>query len=400
MHRVRALYLLSLVLLAATGRPASALPLFARQYSVKCVTCHTTPPHLNRFGRTFLANNFQWPGGKKAKSTVPLSLTADFSYRKNVSGGGPGSMRESGGFRNLFLLSGGTFPIEGERRGSYFIRVLATRAHSEAAAGSLGQAYLMAPVSGGGRFTVGIGNTSPVMYQWNVANSLSENRPLALMRTVGTAPLPGGAVNGGGGGGYDYKRGVGAFTHLAAGGSDGSQPFSLMMPGPSVRLDYFSNRGQGTDEGLYASVVVPFEGKLILNDGTHIGGSNGVFFNVWTRQGDWSAGPFIWTEAGHSLSGLIATYDVTSQIYLLGIFGVAKDETGSGRRLSVEADWIPHPQLGLFARFDHAAGQRAADGIDAGISFYPEPNHILRFFLEANRVRGQRAWLAGARVQY
>ena len=381
------------ILVSAMAAPASALPLFTRQYRVKCATCHTSPPHLNRVGRTFLANNFNFPGGKQAGGTVPLSVLADFSYRKDISHAGGGADREQTSFRNLFLLTGGTFPIAGRRRGTYFIKTLITRSLSESPAGSLGQAYVFLPVSREGRVTVGFGNTAPVMYQWNLANSLSENLPLALSTGVGN--LPGGSS--GGGGPYPYG---GPFPLTASGGGAAAHPFSLGTPAPSVRLDYFSHRGQGTADGLYASVVVPFEGTLEFNDGTHLGSANGVFFNVWMRQGSWSAGPYVWTKAGHSLSGLIATYDVGSRLYLLGVFGAFVDEAGSGRLLSLEADWIPHPQLAVFLRLDHAAGSMPADGVDAGISFYPEPNHIVRFFLEANRVRGRRAWLAGARLQY
>lgn len=43
---------------------ASAIPAFARQYSLSCNTCHATFPRLNSFGLSFVANNYRLDGWK------------------------------------------------------------------------------------------------------------------------------------------------------------------------------------------------------------------------------------------------------------------------------------------------------------------------------------------------
>src|SRR6202045_4459810 len=58
--------------------PASAIPAFARKYSLRCTACHESWPVLNDFGRNFRDNGYQirlgkddtvtanpgyWPGG-------------------------------------------------------------------------------------------------------------------------------------------------------------------------------------------------------------------------------------------------------------------------------------------------------------------------------------------------
>lgn len=40
---------------------SSAMPTFARQYGISCAACHDAFPRLNRFGESFVANNFRLP---------------------------------------------------------------------------------------------------------------------------------------------------------------------------------------------------------------------------------------------------------------------------------------------------------------------------------------------------
>src|SRR5205085_6152325 len=75
MNRLRSLCAgLLLVGLLAAPRPAHAFPKFAREYGVRCETCHSIPPRLNEFGLAFQANYFNWPAGKKAKNLSPRAL--------------------------------------------------------------------------------------------------------------------------------------------------------------------------------------------------------------------------------------------------------------------------------------------------------------------------------------
>src|SRR3984893_6501380 len=44
--------------------PASAIPAFARKYSLRCTACHESWPVLNDFGRNFRDNGYQLRLGK------------------------------------------------------------------------------------------------------------------------------------------------------------------------------------------------------------------------------------------------------------------------------------------------------------------------------------------------
>src|ERR1700738_1898798 len=44
--------------------PASAIPAFARKYSLRCTACHESWPVLNDFGRNFRDNGYQIRLGK------------------------------------------------------------------------------------------------------------------------------------------------------------------------------------------------------------------------------------------------------------------------------------------------------------------------------------------------
>jgi hypothetical protein len=46
-----------------TSKNAYAIPAWARKYKTSCATCHASFPKLNAFGRSFLNNGYQFPGG-------------------------------------------------------------------------------------------------------------------------------------------------------------------------------------------------------------------------------------------------------------------------------------------------------------------------------------------------
>ncbi len=77
------------VLLASGPAPASAIPLFARQYGVTCAKCHSVIPHLNQFGAAFLAYGERLPGVSSGP-TVPVSLKTNLVDSTQQQGDGPG----------------------------------------------------------------------------------------------------------------------------------------------------------------------------------------------------------------------------------------------------------------------------------------------------------------------
>jgi hypothetical protein len=62
-------------------RPAQTLPLFARQYSMPCTSCHIAFPRLNAFGMTFRQNGYRMPGDKGTspweQKMFPFSVVAN-----------------------------------------------------------------------------------------------------------------------------------------------------------------------------------------------------------------------------------------------------------------------------------------------------------------------------------
>lgn len=63
-HTLRFLFL-GLISLGLLQTPsAQAAPLFARQYGISCVTCHSAFPKLNDFGHQFVKNNYRLPNWK------------------------------------------------------------------------------------------------------------------------------------------------------------------------------------------------------------------------------------------------------------------------------------------------------------------------------------------------
>ena len=68
--------------------PASAIPAFARKYSLRCTACHEQWPVLNDFGRNFRDNGYQLRLGKDDSVTAapgywPVSLRVTPSYVYN-----------------------------------------------------------------------------------------------------------------------------------------------------------------------------------------------------------------------------------------------------------------------------------------------------------------------------
>ncbi len=72
--------------------PASAIPAFARKYSLRCTACHESWPVLNDFGRNFRDNGFQIRLGKDDTVTaepgywpVAIHVTPTYEYTKETN---------------------------------------------------------------------------------------------------------------------------------------------------------------------------------------------------------------------------------------------------------------------------------------------------------------------------
>src|SRR5580704_9145513 len=68
--------------------PVSAVPIFAHQYGVSCVKCHSVIPHLNEFGAAFMASGYRIPGVKPGPA-FPISAKANLVASSENQGDGP-----------------------------------------------------------------------------------------------------------------------------------------------------------------------------------------------------------------------------------------------------------------------------------------------------------------------
>jgi hypothetical protein len=96
----------AIVVLLGHALPASAIPAFARKYSLRCTACHEQWPVLNDFGRSFRDNGYQLRLGKDEPATTdpgywPISVhvapTYDFTKVTNQATDQGGRTTSSGG---------------------------------------------------------------------------------------------------------------------------------------------------------------------------------------------------------------------------------------------------------------------------------------------------------------
>jgi hypothetical protein len=353
--------------LLAAGSPGYALPLFARQYGVDCNQCHSIAPRLNPFGLAFQANHYNWPGKKPLPGTsgrksglppLPFSGLATFSGEDNRTVG-----KSAADFHTLELFVVNGFGVGRQRRGSYFVDALAATREDDGREGDLEKAFVSLPVVGRrGEGALTVGQFTPLTYQWDPNNQLTETLPFALADEV-----------------------------------DG---FTFTDPVPGVRAEYFNHPGQETADGNYLTVGVPFEGKLALNRHARWGGAHGVFAHGFRRWGYDSVGLFGFTHAGNHLEGVIGTHPLRKNLYLLGVGAVGHDSDGSTRRLAVQGEYVASPRLALTADLEALGGKQNDLGGIAAVTYYPFNLPVLRLTAEMVQRKGDRSLILFARGQF
>jgi len=360
---------LALALLAGalgSARPARALPTFSRRYNVPCQTCHTVAPHLNRFGLAFQANYFRWPSDDGSApprppgllSSIPLSGMATFSRVENRSQ----HVTSDTDFRSLELFLADGFTID-RKPGGFFLDTTAIVRDSRG--GDLENAWVAVPVAGDrGQLALVAGQFTPMLYQYDPINRLTASQPAGLATAAG---------------------GVG-----------------FADPVPGVRLDWFNNRGKSSADGDYVSLGVPFRGHLTLNDESRLGDGNGLFLHAFRRRGGSSLGAFGYTKGSSRLGGVLGTHQAREDLYLLGAATVGHDRFGNPRALSLGADYIPLPYLGLTARMESTAG--SGFGSDtypvAAITLTVPGRSFLRLTGETVQQKGNRTFSLYGYVQF
>lgn len=364
------LWLVGAVLLTAP-KPGHALPIYARQYGVKCTACHVVPPALNNFGLAFKANFYNWPGngGPKQKALTkyfPVSGIAEYSLEKSFT-----ENHATAVFRELELFASSGFRLSDRFQGGFFLNTVAYTSDDEEKAGSIENAFVALPFAGkSGQFAVTAGQFMPFMYQWNPLTELTDSAPAALEGPIFS------------------RRGNDDFS------------FSFLGASPGVRLDYFDRRGQGTADGNYLTVGVPFRGSLAFNDSSDWGASNGVFLHGFRRWGWSSVGAFAYTNAGQHLEGLIATHALRPDLRLMGIGALGHDRDGSTRRLALEAEYLPNPYLGLSGRLEVTGGSHDDVAPVFAVTYYPAKQHYVRLTGEVVERKGERGFFLIGRGQF
>lgn len=344
-------------------KPTHALPIYARRYEVTCDTCHSVAPRLNSFGLAFQANHFNWPGGappahRTGLELFPISGLATFSQSRFQ--GSPTTVAD---FQTLELYVSDGFRLSSLGRGGYFLDDFA--ATKDVRAGNLENAFVSVPVAGRrGEWAVTTGQFTPLAYQYDALNSLTQSLPVALSGSV--------------------------------------DAFSPTDANPGVRLEYFSNQGRQTADGDYLTVGVPFLGHLTFNSDSRLYGPHGVFAQGFRRKGITSLGLFGYARSGSSLEGVIGTQELRPDLALLGVAALGHDQTGSTRRLSVEMNYVPLPQVALTGRVEAFSGAGGPDTLYpvAGITYYPFRQSVFRLTGETIQQKGSRSSTIYAFVQF
>lgn len=345
---------------------ASALPVYSRQYNVGCQMCHTVAPRLNKFGYAFQANFFNWPtrnGKPKRDPTeyLPVTTLTTFSYQNDITG-----RQETANLRTfeLFLSSGfGSKETPPGRSGGYYVDVLAGASPDSGTPGELGDAYIALPVAGKrGQLAVLLGQTSAIRYQYNPNNSLTDQIPYALAEGVGD--------------------------------------FALASSAPSVRLEYFDNRGKMSADGNYVTLALPFQGHLALTRDNDVHAEDGFFGHYFHRWGYSTLGAMVYHHGSNNLEGFVGTYGLRKNLNLSAFATLAHSPGYNTSHLALEAEYLSSHNLAINGRCELIGGDRSEVATVGAITYYPFRTQYVRVTAEARERRTDRAVNLFFRVQY
>jgi hypothetical protein len=347
----------------AAQTPVRALPIYARRYAVTCDTCHTVVPSLNGFGMAFQANHFVWPAGEPPADNLGFNAfpISGISVYSSVRDETHQQTAASVDYARLFASNG--FALRGGRPGGYFIDYYTNIGNH--LPGYLDNAFVSAPVVGAhGQLAVTIGQFAPVMYQFDQINSGTQTQPAAL------------------------TAGAGYFSYLSA--------------GPGVRLDYFSNRGLGTANGDYLDIGIPYAGHLAFTSVSRWDGPQGAYVHAFRRDGTLTYGALAYTHDADALETLLATYQPTTRVALLGAATAGHIAGMSSTQASLQATWTENSSLALTARLDSMSGNQQPSEVYpvVNLTYYPGHQNVLRLVGESVQDRLARSDAVYVFVQY
>src|SRR3569833_2386846 len=320
--------------IGASNHPSKARPIYSRRYCVDCETCHTVAPALNKFGMAFQANHFNWTAGKpphhrQGLDAIPISVLDTYdSVRDNTFN------TTTDEFNSFELFASNGFVTNHGDPGGYFVDYYTGRGNF--VWGQLGNAFVSLPVAGRhGEVAVTAGQFSPMTYQFEALNSLPRALPSAL--------------------------------------STGADAFSLTAPIPGVRLEYFDGRGQGTANGNYVNVGIPYAGTLTFNNQSQVDGPHGIYVDAFRRQDKYSYGAYGYWHDGNHTETLVGTYDPCPYVNMLAAAAGGHDVNGGSHQYSLQADVTPRDVVGFTARLEstESAFQSSTTYPVFALTYYP-----------------------------
>lgn len=360
--KVTVLFISITFVLALCLSSADALPVFSRQFKVPCSTCHTAPPRLNKLGYAFQANHFNWPGDKprpKAEfgTYLPLTTITTFSYENDITG-----RQETVDFRAFELFFSSGLGLANGRQGGFFINLTAAGT-GDATPGDLDDAYISLPLVGRrGQVALTVGQVTPLLYQYDPVNSLTDTLPFGL--------------------------------------TEGVDSFAFGNSTPMVRLDYFDNRGKMSPDGNYLGVAIPFRGHLELTRAGTVGAGSGIFAHAFHRWGYTTVGALGYFHKDSHLVGLIGTHSLLDRIYLTGIATLGHEPGRNTTQLAAEAEYLPNRRLSFTGRIELIGGDRSDLASVVAINYYPLAKQFLRLSAESRQRREDRGFDLTVRIQY
>lgn len=342
--------------------PARALPTFARQNGVTCNTCHSIAPKLNTNGLAFQANYFNWPGGPppnglgKGINAIPISglITSTGGSSQNAPTGTQ--------FQAFELFAAGGFSPTAGHGGGYWVDYLAG-SNNGVRPSYLDGAWAAIPLGGTqGRLAMRIGQFSPINYQWDGIGSLTQTLPAALTDSVNNIALDSSA--------------------------------------PGVSLEYFSNRGRRTANGLYIDAGVPLGGHITLNADSRLYSAQGAYIHAFMRHGYDTQGVFAYRSGSATQEGVILTRQMTQRLSLLGIGAVGGDFNGNQQHLSGQADYVLNSAAAFSVRYEYIRGVVHDQYPVVALTYYPFGQRTIRLTGESVLDGGNRTNTVYALVQF
>jgi hypothetical protein len=284
--------LFAAALFLMAGGSSDALPKFARQYGVDCHQCHQVPPALNEFGLAFQANHFNWPGSKPPPrddhlTRLPVSGMATSSYENDRTG-----RISQAKFRELELFVTDGFQVRQQRPGGFFVNAIAVTTEKGVRDWGLDNAFVALPVAGRrGQWALTLGQLTPMMFQWDPVNSLTESLPAALSDEVNGFSLAG-ATPGLRLDFFDHRGKKTAGQPVKGNQQTGMGGMGGMAAAKPGGMEMAEMEYKGAADGSYLSVGVPFKGHLDLNSDASLSGAQGAYLHAFRRRRYTSLGVF------------------------------------------------------------------------------------------------------------